>query len=818
MASTYTTGFSLEKIGSGEQAGTWGTTTNHNLDIVDRLASYKAIALSDASTATLTVREASPGSGTENLQDGMYRAIKFTGSLSQDCTITIAPNTSPAWFIIENAAGDDIILSQGSGANVTVQNGKNVIVYCDGAGSGAAVVDALADLQIGTLECTGAAAIDGALTQGGASQFNNTITVGVDDTGYDVKFFGATSGAYLLWDESTDDLKLVGAAGLTVAGDIDVDGTTNLDAVDIDGATQIDGTITVGVDDTGYDVKFFGATSGAYMLWDESADDLKLVGAAGLTVAGDIDVDGTTNLDVVDVDGAVNFAADVTFADGADIITASAGTSNFRAGVNAGNSIESGGNYNVAIGDEAGTAITTGDNNVCVGYAAGDAITTAISNVAIGASALGATVTGNYNVAMGHQAGMTQNGAAANTLIGHAAGAYITSGGSNVVIGSTAGDAITTGTTSVIVGQNAGSAMTTASENVIIGNNCAAALTTGGQSIYIGDNAAASGAVTGIRNVVVGDNALYSVVAGGGNIALGYTAGYAITSGNNNVCIGSAAGDALTSGHENTYIGNNAGGTATTAGYNICIGNGTGNGGATTGDHNISMGHACADAITSGANNVAIGQSAFTTASTGSSNVCMGAESLYFQTTASSNVAIGHQAGKSITTGATNTCIGYAAGDALVDGANNIIIGNTADAAATNTSNSVTLGNGSISALRCQVQSISALSDRRDKKEIKDLDIGLDFINTLHPVKFTWNMRDGGKVGIKEAGFIAQELDESQNKFDAEEYLQLVLKDNPEKLEAAMGKLMPSMVKAVQELSAKVEELEKWKEEHTCCG
>jgi hypothetical protein len=64
----------------------------------------------------------------------------------------------------------------------------------------------------------------------------------------------------------------------------------------------------------------------------------------------------------VDVDGAVNFAADVTFADGADIITASAGTSNFRAGVNAGNSITSGGNYNnTVVGDEAGTAITTGE-------------------------------------------------------------------------------------------------------------------------------------------------------------------------------------------------------------------------------------------------------------------------------------------------------------------------------------------------------------------------------------------------------------------------------------------------------------------------
>ena len=398
MASTYTTGFSLEKIGSGEQDGTWGTTTNHNFDIIDRLASYKAVALSDASTATLTVREASPGSGTENLQDGMYRAIKFTGSLSQDCTVTIAPNTAPAWFIIENAAGDDVILSQGSGANVTVQNGKNVIVYCDGAGSGAAVVDALADLQIGTLECTGAAAIDGAATLGstltvtGASQFNNTITVGVDDTGYDVKFFGATSGAYMLWDESTDDLKLVGAAGLTVAGDIDVD--------------------------------------------------------------------GTTNLDVVDVDGAVNFAADVTFADGADIITASAGTSNFRAGVNAGNSIESGGNYNVAIGDEAGTAITTGDNNTLVGYAAGDATTTGAENTFIGQAAGGANTTASYNTAVGHTALDANITGADNTAVGrNALGASTAS--NNTALGTNAGGAITSGGSSTAIGAGALYALTT---------------------------------------------------------------------------------------------------------------------------------------------------------------------------------------------------------------------------------------------------------------------------------------------------------------------------------------------------------------------
>jgi hypothetical protein len=175
MASTFTTSFGIEKIGTGEQAGSWGTTTNHNADILDRIASYKAVGLS-GTTHTLTVREASPGAGTENLQDGMYRVIKFTGALGANNTVTIAPNTSSAWFIFENATTDSgssgpysVILSQGSGANITLQNGKNAIVYCDGAGSGAAVFNALNDLQMATLEVTGAGAVDGALTVGGTT-------------------------------------------------------------------------------------------------------------------------------------------------------------------------------------------------------------------------------------------------------------------------------------------------------------------------------------------------------------------------------------------------------------------------------------------------------------------------------------------------------------------------------------------------------------------------------------------------------------------------------------------------------------------------
>jgi hypothetical protein len=107
------------------------------------------------------------------------------------------------------------------------------------------------------------------------------------------------------------------------------------------------------------------------------------------------------------------------------------------------------------------------------------------------------------------------------------------------------------------------------------------------------------------------------------------------------------------------------------------------------------------------------------------------------------------------------------------------------------------------------VQTISALSDRRDKKDIEELPIGIDFINTLKPVKFTWNMRDGAKVGQQEAGFIAQDLDKAQIDAYAEDYLSLVLKNNPEKLEASYGKLVPVLVKAVQELSAEIKNLKK---------
>ena len=242
MASSYTTNSGIEKPDTGDQSGTWGATVNTNMDILDTILSGFVQVTASGTAETLTTTD-----GT--VTNGMNRAIKYVdgGDLGGNCTVTLSPNDQEKLIFFENglSASRSLIIKQGTGATFTIPNGKQAIIRSDGAGSGAAVVDALADLQIGTLEVTGAAAIDGALTQAGASQFNSTITVGVDDTGYDVKFFGDTASRYWLWDTSAD------------------------------GSVQR-GTLTVGVDDTGHDVKFFGATSGRYMLWDESADTLLL--------------------------------------------------------------------------------------------------------------------------------------------------------------------------------------------------------------------------------------------------------------------------------------------------------------------------------------------------------------------------------------------------------------------------------------------------------------------------------------------------------------------------------------------------------------
>ena len=282
MASSFTTNFGIEKIGSGEQSGAWGTTTNHNLDLLDRIASFKAVGLT-GTTHTLTVREASPDAGTENLQDGMFRVIKFTGALGANNTVTVAPNTTTAYFIFINATTDSgssgpysVIISQGSGANITIPNGHTAVVFCDGAGSGAAVTDAFASLYV-----------------------SDALRIG-DGTAEDTKivFDGNAQDFYIGLDDSADDL---------VIGSGSVVGTTPAVSIDENQAVVFPAAaVTIG-DGTAEDTKlvFDGNAKDFYVGLDDSAD--KLVVGVGSTV-------GTSGVMTIDDDA-------VTIGDGAEVDT-----------------------------------------------------------------------------------------------------------------------------------------------------------------------------------------------------------------------------------------------------------------------------------------------------------------------------------------------------------------------------------------------------------------------------------------------------------------------------------------------------------------
>lgn len=200
-----------------------------------------------------------------------------------------------------------------------------------------------------------------------------------------------------------------------------------------------------------------------------------------------------------------------------------------------------------------------------------------------------------------------------------------------------------------------------------------------------------------------------------------------------------------------------------------------------------------------------MGQSSWFSVAT---SVFIGAEAAKSLNDCSGSVFIGNQSGTLASTSLYNTFVGDNSGSNLTAGTNNTAIGYNAKPATATTSNSITLGNSSVTTLRCAVTSITSLSDSRDKKEVEDLNVGLEFIDGLRPVKFVWDDRDeNGKHDIADFGFIAQDLKAAEEAVEMADILKLVYDENPEKLEASYGKLIPILVKAVQELSAEVKAL-----------
>jgi hypothetical protein len=224
MASTYVNDLRLNELATGDASGTWGTITNTNLELVAEAFSFGTEGITtNADTHTSTIAD-----GATDPVRSMY--VKYTGTLDSACTITIAPNTvSKLWFIENGTSGSqNIIISQGTGANVTIPAGDTKVVYSDGAGSGAAVVDAFAslstvDLKVqddltvtddasigGDATVTGTLGVSGLLTaNANITLAGTTPTLTIGDAGAEdtkIVFDGNAQDYYIGLDDSADDL------------------------------------------------------------------------------------------------------------------------------------------------------------------------------------------------------------------------------------------------------------------------------------------------------------------------------------------------------------------------------------------------------------------------------------------------------------------------------------------------------------------------------------------------------------------------------------------------------------------------------------
>jgi hypothetical protein len=300
MASTYVNDLRLNEMATGDASGSWGTVTNTNLELIGEAFSYGTETIGDADS-TLTIAD-----GAADAARSFYLKITSSVDLTTTRIVTLGPNTVSKVWMIENATtGSQVItIKQGSGATINVPNGQVKMISTDGAGSGGAVLDLLVDVDLtGTttlvnLDVSGTALVTGVLTTTAATVFNGGFTANADSTlGTDKKVQFRDAAIYInssvdgQLDIVADTEIQIAATTIDVNGALDVSGTalvtgvlTTTAATVSNGGGQFNGAINVGVDDTGYDVKFFGATAGAYMLWDESADDLILGGAAGLSV------------------------------------------------------------------------------------------------------------------------------------------------------------------------------------------------------------------------------------------------------------------------------------------------------------------------------------------------------------------------------------------------------------------------------------------------------------------------------------------------------------------------------------------------------
>lgn len=466
------------------------------------------------------------------------------------------------------------------------------------------------------------------------------------------------------------------------------------------------------------------------------------------------------------------------------------------------------GSNNTAVGSQALLSNTTGTDNTAAGYMALSTSSTTSYNTAAGTYAMRDTTTGTYNIAVGMNALKRQTTGSDNIAIGGGAfsNSYYggpTTGSRNISIGVNTMTTCTTQNNNTIVGYYAGGQYSCPSNITAIGHRALYQWFGGtfnmdytvaiGKSAWVGggtetaavgtDTGYNSGGKAGDYDAVIGYQAMTMAAGADSSAAAGHKALFSISSGDGNVGVGASVLYNTTTGNYNTAVGyralysNSTQSSLTAVGYQALYQNTSGadntafgssallsnqGGGSNTavgasslaanisGSYNTAVGYQALNTNLNG-NNTAFGCLALKGSNSGSDNTAVGAESLELNSTGSNNVAVGNLALYNNTTGSNNTAIGDGAGPVSSGLSNTTAIGY---GATVSSSNEIRVGNTSVTAISGQV-AWSFPSDQRDKHDIQDSDLGLDFIMQLRPVFYRLNNGND----LLDYGFIAQEVE-----------------------------------------------------------
>ena len=242
MASTYTDNNGIEKPGSGEQAGTWGATTNLNFDIIARALNGVGSVTLSGTTHTLTTLDGA-------LSPGHFKVLILDGSPSGTNTITISPNDQDKLYLVNNTTSQSAIFTQGSGGNTTILAGSSAWIYADGAGDGAQVYQLPSDLVgdtspqlggnldlnsnnitgTGNINTTGTLTVSGAVSSGAISTGANNITS-----------TGTVQGSQFTLDNSSNDWTFTVSSNKLI---ISYSGTAKME-LDTSGNLKVTGNVT----------------------------------------------------------------------------------------------------------------------------------------------------------------------------------------------------------------------------------------------------------------------------------------------------------------------------------------------------------------------------------------------------------------------------------------------------------------------------------------------------------------------------------------------------------------------------------------------